>query len=52
MEQYEYESASNWFGNFMITAIWLKSELNEKENKIKLSNLKEIFEKSLPLTFK
>ena len=50
---HEYESASNWFGNFMITAIWLKSELNEKELKIVNKYIIKMYKKFLkPIQFR
>ena len=38
---HEYEFAKGVFGNYMITAIWLKSELDEKEFKIVNSYIKK-----------
>ena len=44
---HEYEFAKGVFGNYMITAIWLKSELDEKEFKIVNSYIKKMYKKFL-----
>ena len=44
---HEYEFAKGVFGNYIITAIWLKSELDEKEFKIVNSYIKKMYKKFL-----
>lgn len=44
---HEYEFAKGVFGNYMITAIWLKSELDEKEFTIVNSYIKKMYKKFL-----
>ena len=44
---HEYEFAKGVFGNYMITANWLKSELDEKEFKIVNSYIKKMYKKFL-----
>ena len=44
---HEYEFAKGVFGNYMITANWLKSELDEKEFKIVNSYIKRMYKKFL-----
>ena len=44
---HEYDFAKSVFGNYMITAIWLKSELDEKEFKIVNSYIKKMYKKFL-----
>ena len=44
---HEYQFARDVFGNYMITAIWLKSELDEKEFKIVNSYIKKMYKKFL-----
>ena len=50
---HEYEFASQWFGNYMISAIWLKSELNKEEFKIVNKYIKKMYKKFLkPIQFR
>tara|TARA_B100000900_G_scaffold411909_1_gene432566 strand:- start:184 stop:1323 length:1140 start_codon:yes stop_codon:yes gene_type:complete len=50
---HEYQFASDVFGNYMIIALFLKSELNEKEFKIVNSYIKKMYKKFLkPKQFK
>ena len=44
---HEYEFAKGVFGNYMITANWLKFELDEKEFKIVNSYIKKMYKKFL-----
>ena len=50
---HEYEFAGQWFGNYMISAVMLKSELNKEEFKIVNSYIKKMYKKFLkPIQFK
>ena len=50
---HEYEFAGQWFGNYMISAVMLKSELNEDEFKIVNNYIKKMYKKFLkPIQFK
>ena len=42
---HEYEFARNVFSNYMITALWLKNELNEQEFKIVNNYIKKMYKK-------
>ena len=44
---HEYEFARGVFSNYMITALWLKDELNEKEFKIVNKYIKKMYKKFL-----
>ena len=49
---HEYQFASNVFSNYMITALWLKDELNEQEFKIVDKYIKKMYKKFLkPIEF-
>ena len=50
---HEYEFAGQWFGNYMISAVMLKSELNKEEFKIVNNYIKKMYKKFLkPIQFK
>ena len=50
---HEYEFAGQWFGNYMISAVMLKSELNEDEFKIVNKYIKKMYKKFLkPIQFR
>ena len=50
---HEYEFASQWFGNYMIIAIWLKSELDQQELKVVNKYINKMYKKFLkPIQFK
>ena len=50
---HEYEFARNVFSNYMITALWLKDELNEQEFKIVNKYIKKMYKKFIkPTEFK
>ncbi|MDC0988436.1 peptidoglycan-binding protein [Candidatus Pelagibacter sp.] len=50
---HEYEFAGQWFGNYMISAVMLKSELNKEEFKIVNNYIKKMYIKFLkPIQFK
>jgi hypothetical protein len=44
---HEYQFASNVFSNYMITALWLKDELNEQEFEIVNKYIKKMYKKFL-----
>ena len=44
---HEYEFASGVFSNYMITALWLRDELNEQEFKIADKYIKKMYKKFL-----
>ena len=49
---HEYEFASGVFSNYMITALWLRDELNEQEFKIADKYIKKMYKKFLkPIEF-
>ena len=49
---HEYEFASGVFSNYMITALWLKDELNEQEFKVINKYIKKMYKKFLkPIEF-
>ena len=49
---HQYQFASNVFSNYMITALWLKDELNEQEFKIVDKYIKKMYKKFLkPIEF-
>ena len=47
---HQYSHARNVFGNYMITALWLKDELNEQEFKIVDQYIKKMYKKFLQPT--
>jgi hypothetical protein len=47
---HEYQFASDVFANYMITALWLKDELNEQEFKIVDKYIKKMYKKFLKPT--
>tara|TARA_B110000238_G_C16072067_1_gene415381 strand:- start:76 stop:1233 length:1158 start_codon:yes stop_codon:yes gene_type:complete len=50
---HEFEFAGQWFGNYMINAVMLKSELNKEEFKIVDKYIKKMYKKFLkPIQFK
>ena len=50
---HEFEFAGQWFGNYMINALMLKSELNKEEFKIVNKYIKKMYKKFLkPIQFK
>jgi len=50
---HEFEFAGQWFGNYMINAVMLKSELNNEEFKIVDKYIKKMYKKFLkPIQFK
>jgi hypothetical protein len=50
---HEYEFARNVFSNYMITALWLKNELNEQEFKLVNKYIKKMYKKFIkPTEFK
>ena len=49
---HEFEFAGQWFGNYMISAVMLKSELNKEEFKIVNNYIKKMYKKFLkPIQF-